>query len=338
MTADPTNNSVPSHSISSKSSLVKLLDGIERWGNKLPDPAVLFLIGIFLVLGLSWWLSGYSFEEKIPGKNETIQITNMLLPKQIATFLAGMVKEFAGFHPLGVVLVSLLGVGIAEHAGLINCILKMLLGITPQKMLTPMLLFVAILSHTAADAGFVLVIPIGGVMFYAAGRHPLVGIATAFAGVAGGFSANFIPSGIDPLLAGITQEGVKILDPERTVNPLCNWFFTAASSVLIILLGWFITDFIVEPKLKSTIVDGDTDKIPAMAEPTKQDKFAALVAGLVAISGIVFIAIWAFPSDSTLRAPNGSLTSTRPAAPLMDAIVPLIFFIFAIPGIVFGYL
>lgn len=338
MSVDPPKQSVSSPSISSKSSLVKLLDGVERWGNKLPDPAILFLVGILIVWGLSWWLSGYSFDEKLPGKDQPIQITNLLQPKQIATFLAGMVKEFASFHPLGVVLVSLLGVGIAEHAGLINCVLKMLLGITPQKMLTPMLLFVAVLSHTAADAGFVLVIPIGGVMFYAAGRHPLVGIAAAFAGVAGGFSANFIPSGIDPLLAGITQESVKLIDPDRTVNPLCNWFFTASSSVLIILLGWFITDYIVEPKMKSTRIDGDTDKIPVMAEPTKRDRFALLIAGLVTILGIALLVAWAIPKDSTLRAPNGSLTSSNPAAPLMDSIVALIFFIFAVPGIIFGFI
>lgn len=316
--------------------VVRFLDAIEWAGNKLPDPAVLFLIGIITVWILSAWLSTFTFTEVLPGKTDPVKITNMLQPDQLAKFLAGMVKEFVGFHPLGVVLVALLGVGIAEHAGLINGVLKLLLSFTPKALLTPMLIFVAVISHTAADAGYVLVIPIGGVMFYAAGRHPLAGIAAAFAGVAGGFSANFVPSGIDPLLAGITQESVKLVDAARPVNPLCNWFFTAASSVLIITLGWIITDYLIEPKLKATAIDGDPDKIPKMAELSKSDINGIILAGIVALAGIGLVTYWAFPADSTLRV-NGSLTSMKPAAPLMDAIVPLIFFIFAVPGVVYGF-
>lgn len=316
--------------------VVRFLDTIEWAGNKLPDPAVLFLIGIVAVWILSAWLSTYSFTETLPGKTDPVKVTNMLQPEQIAKFLAGMVKEFVGFHPLGVVLVALLGVGIAEHAGLINGVLKLILSFTPKSFLTPMLIFVAVISHTAADAGYVLVIPIGGVMFYAAGRHPLAGIAAAFAGVAGGFSANFIPSGIDPLLAGITQESVKLVDAARPVNPLCNWFFTAASSFLVIGIGWFITDFLIEPKLKSTAIDGDPDKIPKMTELTSRDNLGILLAGIVAVIGIGLITFWAAPMDSTLRV-NGTLTSMKPPSPLMDAIVPLIFFIFAVPGVVYGF-
>lgn len=316
--------------------VVRFLNAIEWAGNKLPDPAVLFIVGIILVWVLSFWLSRIEFIENMPGKDEPIKINNMLETTQLAKFLAGMVKEFVSFHPLGVVLVALLGVGIAEHAGLINGVLKLILSFTPRLFLTPMLIFVAIISHTAADAGYVLVIPIGGVMFYAAGRHPLAGIAAAFAGVAGGFSANFVPSGIDPLLAGITQESVKLVDVDRTVNPLCNWYFTAASSVLIITLGWLITDFLIEPKLKSTAIDGDLDKIPKMTDLTDGDKMGLVAAFIVALIGIAVVVVWAYPADSALRI-NGSLTSSKPASPLMDAIVPLIFFIFAIPGTVYGF-
>ena len=144
----------------------------------------------------------------------------------------------------------MLGVGVAEHVGFIGAALRAMLAVTPRRLLTPMLLLVAVVSHTAADAGYVLVIPLGGVIFRAAGRHPLAGIACAFAGVSGGFAANFIPSGIDPLLQGFTQQAAQLIDPARVVNPLCNWGFTSASSVLIILLGWFITDRIVEPRLR----------------------------------------------------------------------------------------
>jgi len=180
-------NSGMEHSQSSKSTrrgesswLIRQLDRLEWLGNKLPDPAVLFLIGLLVTWVVSWLAAGTEFS--VPGKSGTMKIENLLTPHALATFLAGMVKQFTDFHPLGVVLVALLGVGIAEHSGFINSCLKSLLVITPQKLLTPMLIMVAIISHTAADAGYVLVVPIGGVMFYAAGRHPLAGIASDLPG------------------------------------------------------------------------------------------------------------------------------------------------------------
>jgi aminobenzoyl-glutamate transport protein len=248
-----------------------------------------------------------------------------------------MVTTFTGFHPLGVVLVALLGVGVAEHSGFINAGLKWMLGFTPRMLLTPMLILVAIVSHTAADAGYVLVIPLGGVIFYAAGRHPLAGIGAAFAGVSGGFSANFIPSGIDPLLSGLTQTGVDIIDPNRAVNPLCNWLFTGVSSVLIIALGWFLTDKIVEPRLAGTKVDGDPNEMPKMEELGARERRGLWFGMGAMLMACIGLALWAWPAGSALRSPDGSLTSYRPAAPLMNAIVPLIFFLFLIPGVVYGY-
>jgi len=319
--------------------VVRFLDLVEWLGNKLPDPAVLFLVGMLAVWGLSYLLSGITFTTQLEGFDASrLQVQNLLTPDRLAGFLAGMVKQFVAFPPLGVVLVALLGVGIAERSGYINALLKSMLIVTPRQLLTPMLILVAVISHTAADSGYVLVIPIGGVMFHAAGRHPLAGIAAAFAGVSGGFAANFIPSGIDPLLAGLTESGARVLDAEQQVNPLCNIFFTGASSVVIVLLGWLITDRVVEPKLQSTEVDADPKSLPQMAELTRRDLVAMLIASAATLVCVVGLVLWAIPADSALRAADGSLTSMRPAAPLMDSIVPLIFFLFAIPGLIFGYL
>ena len=249
--------------------VLRFLDGIEVAGNKLPDPAALFLIGLILVWVLSWLLSGVAFGEIDPRTGEPIEIVNLLTGTSLAAFFANMVQTFAAFPPLGLVLVALLGVGVAEHVGFINAGLKALLGVTPKALLTPMLILVACVSHTAADAGYVLVIPLGGVIFYAAGRHPLAGIAAAFAGVSGGFSANFIPSGIDPLLQSFTQSAAQILDPERLVNPLCNIYFTAASTLLVVLIGWYLTDRVVEPRLANTPVEVDPEEdVPDMSETT----------------------------------------------------------------------
>lgn len=323
----------------------RMLDRLEWAGNKLPDPALLFVWGLVGTWILSWLLSGVSFAEidprtispENPG-GSPIQVLNQMTPAALAGFLAGMVKTFTDFHPLGIVLVALLGVGVADHGGFINACIKGLLSFTPRRLLTPMLILVAIVSHTAADAGYVLVIPLGGVIFYAAGRHPLAGIAAAFAGVSGGFSANFIVSGIDPLLSGLTQSGANVLDPDYAVNPLCNYYFTGLSSFVIVGLGWLLTDRVIEPRLASTVVDGDPSEMPKMETLSRRESRACLAALVSMALGLLGLYLWAAPDASALRATDGSLTSYRPMAPLMGALVPLIFFLFLIPGIVYGYL
>jgi p-aminobenzoyl-glutamate transporter AbgT len=375
---------------------------VERIGNRLPDPAALFLILLVIVWVLSALLAPVQFAELDPRSGKPIQINNQLTGTSIATFLSTMVTTFTGFHPLGVVLVALLGVGVAEHTGFINASLKGLLSFTPKALLTPMLILVAVVSHTAADAGYVLVIPLGGVIFYAAGRHPLAGIAAAFAGVSGGFSANFVPSSIDPLLAGLTQSAAQIIDPARAVNPLSNWFFTGASCLLIMGVGWFLTDRVIEPRLRDVKVDGDVAEMPKMETLGERER-RGLFAGLATLAaGIILLALVSAPASSPMRSPTayrlspdsfnrlreagvpddvlkkaapmlnreqpnqkafqdalkgrlgdeanaahgaaflGSAEPVAPqltaaASPLMQSIVPLIFLLFILPAIVYGY-
>ncbi len=327
--------------------VLRFLNGIEWLGNKLPDPAILFVIGIVTVWLLSAFFAQFTFTETLPGTEEPIRITNLLTLDKFAEFLAGMTEKFVGFHPLGVVLVAMLGVGVAEHSGFINAVLKTLLRFTPRFLLTPMVILVAVVSHTAADAGYVLVIPLAGIIFYAAGRHPLAGIAAGFAGVSGGFSANFIPSGIDPLLAGLTTVGAQLVDKEYAVNPLCNWYFTSASTLLIVALGWLLTDWVIEPKVSRTPVDGDPQAMPQMPELQRRD-WVGMVCGLLSILVCAaLLAWWALAKDSALQAqpPEGQswdlymrLTSLRPPARLMSSIVPLIFIFFIVPGLVHGFI
>ncbi len=303
----------------------KGLNAIEVIGNKLPDPALLFLILLFLTWGASYFLADIQFTEVNPKSAEPIQVVNQLSGQSLAGFLAHMVKEFTGFAPLGVVLVALLGVGVAEHTGFVNAGLKYLLNWTPMSLLTPMLILVAIVSHTAADAGYVLVIPLGGVIFYAAGRHPLAGIGAAFAGVSGGFSANFIPSGIDPLLQGLTQEGGRILDPALNVNPLCNIYFTGLSSIVVILVGWFLTDKIIEPRLKATAIDGDPSDMPEMKDLSPAEKRGLGWGLATAVLGLVGLGLWLWPQDSAMRHPahiETQVTFSRQTAAEADIFIP----------------
>ncbi|MCB1051226.1 MAG: AbgT family transporter [Acidobacteria bacterium] len=312
----------------------KFLDIIERLGNKLPDPAVLFLLCLFAVWIFSWLLSGVTFDAIDPRSGNPIQIVNLLQGKELVAFLAGMVKTFTDFPPLGVVLVAMLGVGVAEHSGFISAGLKLMLSFTPKNLLTPMIILVGIVSHTATDAGYVLVIPLGGVIFYAAGRHPLAGIAAAFAGVSGGFSANFVPSAIDPLLQGFTQSAAQLINKDVLVNPLCNFFFTSASSLLIMGLGWFITDRIVEPRLKSAAIDGDPNEIPKFHELSDQETKAFSAAFWVMVVLLALLVFVLYPSTSPFRDDSGSLTSFT--SPIMKSIVPLIFILFFVPGLIYG--
>jgi len=381
--------------------LDRALNTIERLGNKLPDPAALFFILLVVVWVLSALLAPVAFTEIDPRNGQPIKVNNQLTGAAIASFLSNMVTTFTSFHPLGVVLVALLGVGVAEHTGFINASLKGLLSFTSVKLLTPMLILVAIVSHTAADAGYVLVIPLGAVIFYTAGRHPLAGIAAAFAGVSGGFSANFVPSSLDPLLAGLTQAAAGIVDPNRAVNPLCNWFFTGISSLLIIGVGWFLTDRVIEPRLRNVEIDGDVQDMPKMEELGPQER-KGLWGGLLTLLGaLLLLALVSVPQSSPMRSPAGyrltpqSLERLRAGgvqedvlkkiepmrqefagqkafqdalkarlgeeqfasqgqvilnnaeqtprqltaanAPLMQAIVPLIFLIFLLPAIAYGY-
>lgn len=314
----------------------RALNTVERLGNKLPDPAVLFVILLIVVWIVSALLAPVQFTEIDPRNGQPIKIINQLTGSAIAAFLSNLVTTFTSFHPLGVVLVALLGVGVAEHTGFINAGLKGLLSFTSVKLLTPMVIFVAIISHTAADAGYVLVIPLGGVIFFAAGRHPLAGISAAFAGVSGGFSANFIPSSLDPLLQGLTQSAAQIIDPARTVNPLCNWFFTAASCLVIVGAGWFITDRIIEPRLqKSAKIDGDVSDIPQMEGLTSKERRGLIAALLSMLVAILILVLVSMPASSPFRSPQGEITAAN--APLMQSIVPLIFLLFLLPGVVYGY-
>lgn len=322
---------------SAKPSFVnRVLSGIETVGNKLPDPAMLFLLSLIIVWILSAVLAPMTFTDLDPRNGEPIQVNNLLTGAALAAFLSNMVTIFTGFAPFGVVLVAMLGVGVADEAGFFNTSIKLMLSWTAKWLLTPMVILVGLLSHSAIDAGYVLVIPLGGIIFYAAGRHPVAGIAAAFAGVSGGFSANPIPSALDPLLQGFTQPAAQIINPEVLVNPLGNYFFTAASSLLIIGLGWFLTDRVVEPRLNQTSpVDSDAEAAPEMRTIDPKERKAFWCAAVTMLLGVIALVFVLAPADSPFRDPAGSLNSF--SAPIMQSIVPLIFLLFLIPGVVYGY-
>jgi aminobenzoyl-glutamate transport protein len=317
------------------------LDVVEWLGNKLPDPAALFLLALVVTWVASLCLAPIAFSEIDPrtirpGQTpQPIQIRNQLTGEAMVAFLTKMVKTFIDFPPLGLVLVALLGMGVAEHTGFINALIKGLLGLTPARLLTPMLIIVGIISHSAGDSGHVLLVPLGGVIFSAAGRHPLAGIAAAFAGVSGGLSASFVPIALDPLLQGFTQSAVRFIDPAREVNPLCNFWFTSSSTLLIIFIGWYLTDRVIEPRLAKIAVDGAPGDMPRLEALSRAERRGLWAGIAVQLLGLAALSAAAWSPLSPLRTERGELTGAK--APLMEMIVPLIFLFFFIPGIVYGY-
>lgn len=332
----------PASSAPARGFVYRALDLVERVGNKLPDPAVLFLLLTLAVWAVSWALSGVTFSELDPRSGDPLRVMNQLEGTALTTFMSKMVSTFVSFPPLGVVLVAMLGLGVAEHTGFVSASLRTVLGVTPRFLLTPALVAVGVLSHVAVDAGYVLVIPLGAVIFYAAGRHPLAGIAAAFAGVSGGFSATFfVPSSLDPLLAGLTQAAAQITDPAATINPLNNYFFTTASTFLIVAVGWVLTDFVIEPRLRTTAVDGDPASLPTMEQLTSTERRGVLLAVMSMVVSLAVLLSTALPAGSPWRAaadvvPPGGSSLLVSAAPLMQSIVPIIFVFFLIPGVVYG--
>jgi aminobenzoyl-glutamate transport protein len=313
----------------------RLLDAVERIGNRLPDPALLFVLLLLAVWVFSSLLADSRYDEIDPRTGGALVVHDLLTPAALTTFLSSMVSNFVSFPPFGVVLLAMLGIGVADHTGFIGAALRGLLSVTSKRVLTPMLIVVAIASHSAVDAGYVLVIPLGAVIFRAAGRHPLAGIAAAFAGVSGGFSANFVPSALDPMLQGISQAAAQLVDPGITLNPLNNYFFTASSTLLIVGLGWFLTDRVVEPRLARLEVDGELAGTPSF-EPLSAAERRGLVAAASSMGiliALLFASVW--PESSAWRGASGALSSAD--APLMKSIVPIIFLLFLVPGVVHGW-
>jgi len=235
-----------------------ILGWIERTGNKLPDPVFLFfyLIAGLVVVSIVAALTGVSALhpteiDQTTGSALVIESVSLLSADNIQRLWVEMPKTFTHFHPLGYVLVVMLGAGVAERSGFFAAGMAKAVKSAPKALLTPVVALVAMLGNHAADAGYVVLIPLAGILFAAAGRHPLAGIAAAFAGVSGGFSANISPGQLDALLFGITEEAVAAssLDPAWTANIAGNWYFISAMTVLFLPIIWYVTDKIIEPRL-----------------------------------------------------------------------------------------
>jgi aminobenzoyl-glutamate transport protein len=322
-----------------KTALQKLLDLVEGVGNKVPHPAVLFFLLIAAVVLLShvFHLLGtsVSYQRINPQSHQAEEVTTAvrsLLSADGARFIfTSVVPNFINFGPVGIILVAMIGVGLAEQSGLIGALIRQIVAVAPPRALTPIVVALSVLSSIASDAGYLVLIPLGAAAFHSVGRHPLVGLAAAFAGVAAAFGVNFLVKPIDGILAEMTNDAAHLVDPGKTVELTANFYFGVVSSLWLIVVCTLVTDWLVEPRLGKYQGEPPAEKGKGLSpEETRGLRFA-LVALLVVLT---VLALLALPPGAPLRNPEtGALIGN---SPFMDSLVFLIMIVFLVTGAAYG--
>jgi aminobenzoyl-glutamate transport protein len=303
---------------------------IERVGNALPHPATLFALLAAVVLVLSWGFSLLEVSVQHPSTGETIRPTNLISADGLHRILTETIHNFTSFAPLGTVLVAMLGIGVAEGSGLVSALLRLLVLSAPPRLLTFVIVMAGVLSNTASEVGYVLLVPLAATIFLAVGRHPVAGLAAAFAGVSGGYSANLLLGTIDPLLSGLSEEAARIIDPSYTVSPACNYYFMVVSTFLIAAAGTWVTERMIVPRLG----DYRGDQVPEPLRPLeRRERRGLLLVGLVMLAVAALVLAGLIPERGFLRQPE---TGSILQSPLLQGIVTVIFVLGTAAGIVYG--
>lgn len=308
----------------------RFLDKVEHIGNKLPHPAMLFIVLAAVVVVVSFIAHYFTYSAIHPVTNEIIHPKNLLSGDGIRWIYTNIVKNFVSFPPLGLVLAVMIGLGVSEGSGLFTVMLKALVLNAPKKLITAALVFTGILSHLASEAGYVILIPLGAMVFHSLGRHPMAGLAAAFAGVSGGFGSNFLIGSIDPILAGLSTSAAQIIIPDLVINPAVNYYFMFVSAILIVVVGTFITEKIVEPRLGKYQGNAEIMNLDQL-KPVEKKGLKWAVFSMIIV--VILLAVTVVPENGIFRNPkdNSILHS-----PFFDGIIIGILFFFLVPGLVYG--
>lgn len=341
---------MPEASAVPKPRFQRILDGIEYLGNKVPHPAVLFLSLIVILVALSQVFqslgTSVAYQRINPQTHEleaaTTAVRSLLAADGIRFVFTSVVSNFINFGPVGIILVAMIGVGLAERSGLIGAIIRKIVIVAPPRAMTAILVTLGVVSSIASDAGYLVLIPLGAVAFHSLGRHPLAGLSAAFAGVAAGFGANFLVKPIDGILAEMTTDAIRIVDPAGSIPLTANFYFGAASSVMLIIVCTLVNDRLVEPRLGSYVGDSPAPEqpVPEQQAPEKEGLSPAESRGLrfAALAMLAFVAVISWltvPAGAALRNPDtGAIIGD---SPFMGSLVFLIMLAFLVTGIAYGF-
>jgi len=307
---------------------LRALDAIEKIGNKLPHPATLFAIFALLTLIFSYIIERMGVTAVHPGTGETIRVINLLSGDGFRFIWSTATDNFVKFPPLGIVLVAMIGVGVAEGSGLLTAALRHLVTSAPKRLITVSVVAAGVLSHLASSAGYVILIPLGAMVFAAVKRHPLAGLAAAFCGVSAGFGANFLIGTIDPILSGLTESAANIIDPTMKLSAAINVYFMMASAFMVTIVGTWVTEKFVEPRLGE--YKGEIESFDIIGEKERKGLRWAGISVLLTIGLFLILTV---PHNALLRDPA---THSILKSPFMSGLITAILIFFFVPGLVYG--
>jgi aminobenzoyl-glutamate transport protein len=308
----------------------RFLNGVERAGNALPNPATLFAVLAAVVVVCSGLFHALDVSVTNPASGKVVGVVNLLSVEGLHRMLLEAARNFLAYPPLGISLTCLMGIGIAEYSGLMGAMLRLVVLASPRKLITPMVVFAAVMSNAGSEVGYVLLTPLAAALYHALGRHPLLGLAAAFAGVSGGYSANLLVGSVDVLLAGLTEAAAHIIDPGYKVAATANYFFMVASTFVITAAGTWVTEKIVAPRLGDYTGEAQREELKPLSAAEKRGLWAAFAT----VAVLTAIVLWGvLPKDGFLMDP------ARPDfkdSIFMRGLVTFIFLYGLLPGIAYG--
>lgn len=326
--------------IARRSIMQRVLDVVERAGNKVPHPAILFLGLMFLVVLASVILQrlgvSVTYERINPMthkmEKETTAVISLLSAEGIRFIGTTAVSNFINFGPVGIILVAMIGVGLAERCGMIGALIRKIVLVAPSSAITAIVVTLGVVSSIASDAGYLVLIPLGAAAFHSLGKHPLAGLAAAFAGVAAAFGANFLVKPIDGILAEMTNDAVHIVDPSKSIEITANFYFGIASSLMLIVVCTLVTSRVIEPRLGAYDGEQPPEESPGLSAEESRGLTYALIASIVFVGGVTLLTA---PAGAPLRNPKtGAILGD---SPLMGSLVFLIMAGFLMTGLAYGW-
>lgn len=305
------------------------LQWVERIGNKIPNPFLLFVYLIALLMVASAVISWFNITAVNPTNGEIIRVKNLLSVEGIQWILPNVIKNFSGFTPLGSILALVIGAGLAERVGLLQSLMYKMASKVNARYASYMVIFIAFFSHISSDAALVVMPPLGALIFLAVGRHPVAGLLAAIAGVGCGFTANLLIVTTDVLLSGLSTEAAKAINPAVQVSVIDNWYFMAASVILLTIVGAILTDKFVEPRLP--VYQGARNE--EMKKLTPEQNRGLMASGIAALVFIGLVALLVVPEAAPLR---NTKTGGIIPSPFIQGIVPLIILFFFVISVPYG--